>query len=177
LEKVRAEVQKISEDYSVGGHPGVEPGVSELVAALRYCGFRTVSSSEGHCGPTDRMYPWIHVMATNTKHPIVPLRGLEQIVAFQSVKKQWKKESKLLEDLIACFNYGPDQHKYPRDEKLCLINKDKSGGTLVPVGAKLLDKFPRELITQEQCESILSRYQHLFNRFAEFLIKKEDAKK
>ncbi|MBY0473221.1 hypothetical protein K2Q00_02990 [Patescibacteria group bacterium] len=175
LEKVRAEVQKISDDYSVGGHPGVEPGIFDLVVALRYRGFRTVASCQGHCGPNDRMYPWVNVTATNTKFPIV-LRSLDQIAAFQPVKKQWKKESKLLKDLIARFNYGPDQNKHPRDEKLCLIDEDKRGATLVPVGAKLLDKFPRELISSTNAELILLRYNRLMKRFAEFLIEDEDTK-
>jgi hypothetical protein len=121
------------------------------------------------------MYPWVILTATNTQFPII-LRTLDQKVAFEPVKQRWKSESKALKDLISRFNHGDDQHKYPRDENLCLIGEDKSGAMLVPVGAKLLDKFPRELITQEQCESILCRYQGLMKRFAEFLIRHEDKK-
>lgn len=181
LEEVRAEVEEISREY---GNPGIEPGIFELVVALRYCGYWTSGSCGGHYSDTYSRYPWVLITPTETQKGYLRPRGQKRYS--KKFLTNWKEQIEHLNHLVSFFNSkrydtAVCPSRYPQDEALVFEDPHNIHGPcflmkLRPKGAEYLEGIPQELISKRQADSILKRYRRVMQEFAKLLIEEHDKK-
>ena len=143
----------------------LEPGVRDIVLALRRHGYHTTGPCEGHL---DRWHPWPWVVMFNLPYP-----RSERGKARHDLR--WHMEMSRLQDYLILFNYTNRRPKLFRLKLRHNPNETPGSAMLSCSHRFLLSLLGCRWMRQSLRERILARSRQEMREFAEFLNQKPAA--